>query len=934
MKHHSQSSLALRRCALALAAAATFGAGSFVVAGEDYRNKQVGRQSDGSVVLSTNQVIKPAGTHIEFRGRPNAVALSPDLKHAAFLNGAYKAIIVLDPATGAIKQEFDAAGSSASFNGIVYSKDGKKLYASQANGRIIIADVAADGTLALDRLVATPKSPIPYPGREDGNSYPGGLALSEDGGTLYVVLSRNNSLAALDLATRRFVAEIPVGNAPHEVLVSGDTAYVSNQGGRTAKGGEYTNDSSGTPIVADKVSGFAKTGAVSVVDLKSRRTVEHIEVDLHPTAMLLHGQYLFVANTNSDTVSVIDTQSHKHKVVKTIHVKPFEGAPFGSSPNSLGMMDDDHLVVSLGRNNALAVYRLGRRGYDAVEFAGLIPTGWYPSDVAIDPVNRRLIVSNDKGVGSLGPEAKIGPDPATNKTGKWVHANMGSASIVPFPSRGELQSYTQQVLKNNSWNELARGEHRHADKHEAKHKKPVPVPEKTGEPSVFKHVFYIIKENRTYDQVFGALPQGNGDPSLVQFGREATPNQHALVEQFVLFDNLYDSGSLSADGHQWSTQAFVVDYLEKFFGGPTRTYPFNGGDALAYAPSGFLWDNAIRHGKTARVYGEYANGLRADGVEMGPWFDDFLQHGQTEAGVWRDFYRDAQILAGRLSGTPHVKLEAHSDIPSLQAILNKDYPPYHQIIPDQYRVEVFLKEFNQYVENKNLPELVVMALTSDHTNGLAPNYPTPRAMVADNDLALGRVIEAISHSPYWKDSVIFVIEDDAQNGVDHVDGHRTIGYVVSPYTKRGAVDSRYYTQIDFIRTMEQILGLPPMNQMDLAVSPTAMKHVFTHQPDLRPFQALPNQVALDEMNPGSTALRGIRKEWALASAALDFSKPDVADPQILNRAIWYGTKGFDKPYPGDERVLRPGEVHSYLAARNESAGHKNTETPPARRGSS
>ena len=908
MKHYTPTNIALRHSALALAVAATLGSVTLAVAGEDYRDKQVGRQTDGSVLLSTNQLITPAGLHVEFRGRPNAVALSPDRQQAAFLTGAYQAIIVLDPASGAIKQEFSAAGSSASFSGIVYSQDGKKLYASQANGRLIIANVAADGTLSLDQLVATPKSLIPYPGREDGNAFPGGLALSEDGSLLYVVLSRNNSVAVLDLATRQFIADIPVGNAPHAVLVSGDLAYVSNQGGRKPQGGEFTNDSSGTAIVADRKSGFASTGTVSVIDLKTQREIKAIEVERQPTALLLAGERLFVANTNSDSVSVIDTR--RHDVVKTIHVRPFEGAPFGSSPNGLAMMGEDQLVVSLGRNNALAVYRLGRRGYDAVEFTGLVPTGWYPSAVAADPVHGRLIVANDKGVGSLGPEAKVGPDAATNKTGKWVHSNMGSASVIPFPSQGALRGYTEQVFKNNSWEKRADEARREGHAHS----KPVPVPEKLGDPSVFKHVFYIIKENRTYDQILGDLPQGNGDPNLVQFGREVTPNQHAIAESFVLLDNLYDAGSNSADGHQWSTQAFVVDYLEKFYGGFIRTYPFNGGDALAYAPSGFLWDNALKHGKQVRVYGEYVNGLSADGVEMGPWLRG-AGHGQTEAGVWRDFYRDSQILAGKLPGTPHVKLEAHSDVPSLEANINKDYPPYHQIIPDQYRVEVFLKEFNQYVQNGNLPELVVMALTSDHTNGTAPNYPTPRAMVADNDLALGRVIEAISHSPYWKDSAIFVVEDDAQNGVDHVDGHRTIGYVVSPYTKRGKVDSRYYTQIDFIRTMEQILGLPPMNQMDLAVSPTAMKHAFTDKPDLRPFKAVPNLIALDEMNPGSTALNGIKKEWALASAELDFSKPDAADPLLLNRAIWYSTKGFDKPYPGDERVLRPTEVHAYLQAR-------------------
>jgi hypothetical protein len=239
------------------------------------------------------------------------------------------------------------------------------------------------------------------------------------------------------------------------------------------------------------------------------------------------------------------------------------------------------------------------------------------------------------------------------------------------------------------------------------------------------------------------------------------------------------------------------------------------------------------------------------------------------------------------------------------------------VIPDQYRVEVFLKEFRQYVRKKNLPDLVIMSLTNDHTEGTAPNYPTPRAMVADNDLALGRVVEAISASPYWKDSIIFVIEDDAQNGVDHVDGHRTVGFVISPYTRRGVVDSRYYTQIDWIRAMEQVLGLPPMNQMDMAVDPTALAHLFVRKPDLTPYEAAPNTIPLDELNPGVASLSGVQKEWALASQQLDFSRPDAADEQMLNRAIWYGTKGFATPYPADARVLLPAEVHS--AARDLTA---------------
>ena len=918
---------------------AIFGALTSSLSFADMDEKQrVGRKADGTVVLPTNQIIKPAGSQVEFRGRPNAVVISPDQKTAAFLNGAYKAIILVDIATNTVKQEFDAAGSSASFDGITYSKDGRKLYASQANNRIIVANVADDGKLTLDHTISMPKSTIPYPGREDGNSYPGGMALSEDGTTLYVVLSRNNSLAVVDLISRSVKKEIPVGNAPHGVVVAGNLAYVSNQGGRWAKSGDFTNDSSGTAIVANPTSGFAITGTVSVVDLNAGKEIKSIEVELQPTAMLLDGNRLFVANTNSDTVSVINTQSGRQ--VQTLNIQPFPRAPFGSSPNALAMMGDDRLVVSLGRNNALAVYEIPGRSLGAFKFLGLIPTGWYPGSIAVDTKQRRLIVANDKGVGSLGPDAKIGPDPATNKTGKWVHSNMGSASIINFPTSSQLESYTEQVLENNNWDDAideiadrddddredredrAERDDKDDDKDKrlskASSEKPMPVPEKLGAPSVFKHVFYIIKENRTYDQVFGALPQGNGDPSLVQFGREVTPNHHALAEQFVLLDNLYDSGSNSADGHQWITQAFVTDYVEKSYGGFTRTYPFNGGDALVYPKSGFLWDNAMRHGKSVRVYGEYANGLRADGQEMGPWLSG-LGHGKTEAGVWKDFYNDSLILAGKKSGTPHVKLEAHSDVPSLHKILNKEYPPYHMVIPDQYRVEVFLNEFKQYVNNRNLPNLMMLALTNDHTEGSKPNYPTPRAMVADNDLALGRVVEAISNSPYWENSVIFVIEDDAQNGVDHVDGHRTIGFVISPYTKRGVVDSRYYTQINMVRTMEQILGLPPMNQMDLAVSPTSMKALFTDKPNFTPYKALPNQIALDEMNPGSKSLSGLQKEWALASAELDFSKPDAADELLLNRAIWYATKGYDNPYPGDTKVLKPSEVHAYLRAKQELA---------------
>ncbi|MEO8180695.1 MAG: bifunctional YncE family protein/alkaline phosphatase family protein [Deltaproteobacteria bacterium] len=890
------------------------GAAAVAVAAQAQTPPLVGRQANGSVLLTTNQTIKPAGKQIEFRGRPMAVVLHPDGRTAALLNGTFQAITIVEIETGVLKQEFDAAGSSASFAGLAYSRDGQKLYASQASGQVLIANVAADGTLALDGLVSSlPRSSHAYPGREDGNPYPGGLALTEDGKQLVVALNRNNSLAVVDLQTRVVVREIPVGNAPHAVVVVGRKAYVSNQAGRPATAQDFTQDSSGTAIVASVRSGYAASGTVSIVDLARGVVTKSIEVGLQPTALLASGERLFVANSNSDSVSIIDLASQR--VIKTLATTPFPGAAFGSSPNGLALSSDDRLVVSLGRNNALALYDVGGKAFRAARFLGLIPTGWYPTSVALDERGSRLVVANGKGVGSLGPEATVGPDPASNRTGKWVHSNLGSASIIPLPDRRELWELTQQVFANNSWDKIDGHGCRGSVSEKLERSRLRPLPECTGAPSVFKHVFYIIKENRTYDQVFGDLPQGNGDPTLVQFGAEVTPNHHALAEEFVLLDNLYDSGSLSADGHQWATQAFVTDYVEKAFGGFTRSYPFNGGDSLTYARTGFLWDNALRQGKSVRVYGEYINGLRADGQEMGPWAGTFLGHGETTAGVWSDFYRDAQLLAARRDDELHVKLQAHTEIPSLAAVMDEDYPPYHQIVPDQYRVEVFLREFEEYVAKGNLPELVMMALTSDHTEGTTANYPTPRAMVADNDLALGRVVEAISNSPYWKDSVIFVIEDDAQNGVDHVDGHRTLGFVVSPYTRRGAVDSHYYTQIDMVRAMEQILGLPPMNQMDMAVEPTSMRDVFKNKPNFRKFRARPNQIPLDELNPAPAKLSGLPREWAIASAQLDFSKPDAADERLLNRAIWYSTTHFKRPYPGDPRILSPREVTGHLPAR-------------------
>jgi hypothetical protein len=412
------------------------------------------------------------------------------------------------------------------------------------------------------------------------------------------------------------------------------------------------------------------------------------------------------------------------------------------------------------------------------------------------------------------------------------------------------------VARNNGWIRL-----RHLPAGSAA--RPRAIPERDGEPSAITHVVYIIKENRTYDQVLGDDPRGNGDPSLVQFGQQVTPNQHELARRWSLFDNFFSAGAVSADGHQWVTQADNPDYVEKMFNSfpAGRSYPSDGGDALAYLPTGFLWENAQRHGKSVRVYGEYAN------ERPGP---------------------------------------THSDVPSLDRVLARNYPPFDLTVSDQTKVKVFLDDLRHWESAGDAPDFTMMLLPNDHTMGTAPGLPTPQSQVADNDAALGRVIAALSASRFWAHMAVFVVEDDAQGAVDHVDGHRTTAFVASPYAARGRVVHTFYNQVNIARTIELMLGLPPMNRMDDAAVP--MHDSFSDRPDMRPFEpASPNVVAAT--NPSASALSGLQQEWALASARMDFSTPDVeVNRPLLNRAIWYATKGFTTPYPGDRAVLRPDDV--------------------------
>jgi YVTN family beta-propeller protein len=867
-------------------------AAGVAIAAEASRNRPlnseaVGPQSDGSYLTPVNQFLTPAGSTIRYdAGRLQDTGISPDGRTAVSLawhhfSGSFA---VFDLVHQRLLQHYtppSGTGSGdVSFRGVLWSRDGRTVWVAQS-GNPLRFPVSSNRTLGTPTVVALPV----VAGR---SAIPAGLTWAPSGDKLLVTLNALNTLAVVDAGTGAVDAQIPVGNAPRDVVVVGDRAYVANQGGRRANLRDFVNDSYGTPVVSETTDGRAISGTVSEVDLAAGKAVAAYPTGLQPTSLVAHGTDLLVTDSNDDCVTVIDTVGKK--VGQTINVNPAPGQKYGASPNSLTFLDDTHLAVSLGRDNAVAVYAY-HGTYRATSFEGLIPTAWYPGTIQWDSTLHRLVVTNLKGVGARGPKSTLDKGPGTRPaTGHNTYDETGVISLVPVPTPATMARFTEQVFKNNQWNGLAARNQSGIGK-----AAPVAVPVHLGDPSTIKHVFLIVKENRTYDQVLGDDPRGNGAHSLAQFGRRVTPNHHALSTQFPLIDNLYGGGTVSADGHNWLTQAFVNDYIEREFGNFIRSYPASGADPLAYAKSGFLWDDVLRHGLTVRSWGEYANYFE------GP-------HGATPVGIWQQWYRDSQILEGKAKGKLHVPVGYYlssTDVPSLEKHLDKPFPNFQLQIPDQYRADLFQRDFANYVRSGKLPSLNMMWVMCDHTSGTAPGFPTPAAQVADNDLATGRIIDTISHSKYWKNTVVFVIEDDTQNGVDHTDGHRNVALIATPYAKSGVVH-RYYSQLNMVRTIEQILGLPPMNQLDLAAVP--MSDAFTNKPDFAPYDVRPNEIPLDTLSRPAGSLSGPAKAWAQWAAQQDFRSEDMANMAQLNRDIWYGSNGFARPYPGDTKVLLPNQV--------------------------
>jgi len=826
---------------------------------------RVGPQEDGRIIVPTNQVLSPAGRQVIVGGRPTDVALSPDGRWLAVLN--LREVVLVNVESGEVVGK--APNRDESFKGIVFAPDGKRVYASTTTDAIGVFDVSDDG-----KLTAAKPIEVPPKSRTERDVAPVGMAISADGKSLLVALNMRNSLAEIDLATGKLTREIAVGNAPYDVVIVGRNAYVSNWAGRLPLPGTPTGPSGDSPPVrVDPVRNIANDGSVSVVDLDKGRATEQVVVGLHPSGMVAtpDGRHVLVANAHSDTISVIETRANK--VVETISTKPDEKFLFGSTPNALAISADGHtLYAANGTNNSVAVIEFNPPGS---KLLGCIPTAWYPAGLVLDPRRGELYVANIKGNGSRNQSWK-GSRKVNDKTifGYNSHDYQGTLSLMKLPTADELAAYTRQVLENNRQTEAIS-----ALAPPRPDAPPRPVPERHGEPSVFKHVVYIIKENRTYDQVFGDIATGEGDPSLCIFGREITPNQHKLAEEFVLLDNFYCSGVLSADGHQWTDEAYATDYLEKAFGGFPRSYPYPGGDAMAYSPAGFIWDNVLAHKKTLRVYGEFAPGNIT-------WKDPKKKDKPTFIDCYNDF----------IKGTNLVEVRALPNIKTIETHICPTAIGFPLTVPDIHRAAQFIDELKRAEQTGKFQNFSIMLLPNDHTSGTRPGMQTPEAAVADNDLALGRIVEAISHSKFWPETCIFVVEDDPQAGFDHIDGHRTIAQAISPYTRRKSVDSTNYNQTSMVRTIELLLGLPPLNQFDSTATP--MASCFTEKPDFAPYDVTPNLIPLDKLNSETSAIADPRQlHWAKESLKMDLSDVDRADENTFNRILWHARRGRDDTYP-------------------------------------
>ena len=840
------------------------------------------------VAMPYNKVLTPAGKQIFFgdsalENHALDVALSPDAKIVA-VESRYS-VVFMNTTDNRIlyrlilRRYLKGRKAMNTYSGITWLKDDGKDYVLWSS-RNDLMQALWNGDSA--RITATY-----HFARKKGvsASIPNEMVVKNEKGApvVYLVLNGNDEVAKINLRNNKILWQKPAGLAPYGITMARGKLYVSNWSGAVPSPDDTAT--AGIPWEKAKVNRFGavSSGTVSVMDPHTGKILRTISTGLHPNKIIKSpdGRFVYVANGNSDDVTVIDTKTDKVAETISVRLNSEKNPYFGDSPDGLVISPDgNRLYVANGMDNAIAVVTLGNKSGGKTKqkkssLSGFIPVAAYPAGMAIK--GDVMYVANIEGVGSrLTVKSKnkafhtfyaVNGKKHSTAGAYNSHRMLACVSVFLLPDSLKLQQYTQQVIKNNRLTRLAL-----LDRLPRKNVKPVPVPQRIGEPSVFKHVIYIIKENRTYDQVLGDVKKGNGDAALCTFGRKITPNIHRLATKYVLLDNYKASGKCSSEGHVWTDASMVTDYIEKNVRAWFRSYTHVLYDAMAYPKTGFLWDDVLDHGKSVRIYGEACRPV---------W-----KTGET----WTDIYHDY------LTGKPF-RFTNVTTIDRVRGILSPAYPGYdsHKIT-DQLRAKAFIAEWKAFEKMPGdvLPDLMIVALPDDHTAGTAPGFPTPRAMVADNDAALGKIVEAVSKSRFWKNTVIFVTEDDSQSGWDHVSAYRTVGLVISPYSKTGKVISTDYNQTSLIRTIEQILGLPPMNIMDASARP--MFDVFSDKPDFTPYRALKPNIPLDEMNPALHALKG--KEKAYARASLQMAKLDIdgGDDDLLNRIVWSSVKK-NEPYP-------------------------------------
>ncbi len=778
------------------------------------------------ITLPNGWSLTPPGKQLPLGDLPLNMAISPDRTYLAVTNNGQstQSLMVFNLLT----EELVAMKElNRSWVGIDFNSGGDRIYVSGGNDNNILAYTFEHDSLVIaDTLViGTPNQSAGFGEYEGDNMSIAGIVVDSSESFLYTVTKEDSSLYVYDLGQQTVHKRVPLPAAAYTCLLSRDGAqlYISVWGGKK----------------------------VLVYDVQKEAITAQMDTDTHPNDMVLSkdGYYLYVANANANTVSVIDTR--ELKTIETISSSLYPDAPTGSTPNGVALSEDNkRLFIANADNNCLAVFDVSVPGQSAS--LGFIPTGWYPTSVNV--VGEKIYVANGKGLSSAANPN--GPDPYQRRTDETEYIGRmftGVLSIIDMPDQSELATYSQIVYENTPYK---------GNEGEPAQKASDIIA--LGPNSPVKYVFYVIKENRTYDQIFGDIEEGNGDPTLCLFPDSVTPNQHALAREFVLLDNFYVDAEVSADGHNWSTAAYANDYIEKtwptLYSGRGGTYDYEGGGKdIAYPDEGFIWDYCQRAGISYRSYGAFTFGGEAR-------------------------------------------------IPGLEGHISTTFPGYDTKIKDIERFEYWKKDFDSLLAINQVPHFNTVRFGNDHTDGARIGSPTPAAMVADNDLAVGKLVDYISHSSIWEESAIFVLEDDAQNGPDHVDAHRSIALVVSPYVKRKAVVSDMYSTCSMLRTMELILGLPPMSQYDAAATP--FYACFTNTPDNTPYKAIPNQIDLDEKNVEVNSLSKLSDEF-------DLSREDAAPDILFNEVIWKTVRGIDEEMPAPKRSafvrLAEDEEEEYIS---------------------